>query len=180
MRYLFLHKENEYLLLSNENGTLKEEASQLTQQGFTCFLHSPIEAEEKETAKTLYLKELLFCATNGHIIAIHQLTGQEVWRNRPQGKEYQALGTTTLLLEKGMLICGSNGCVFALCPFSGSLLWDNSLPNLGFGTVTLATTQQNTTIETIVITQTNTTHGHEHGHHTRHSISPSIIEDNNL
>ncbi|CAK1720735.1 conserved hypothetical protein [Vibrio crassostreae] len=176
MRYLFLHKENEYLLLSNENGTLKEEASQLTQQGFTCFLHSPIEAKEKETAKTLYLKELLFCATNGHIIAIHQLTGQEVWRNQPQGKEYQALGTTTLLLEKGMLICGSNGCVFALCPFSGSLLWDNSLPNLGFGTVTLATTQQNTTIETIVITQTNTTHGH----HTSHSISPSIIEDNNL
>ncbi|NAW84929.1 hypothetical protein, partial [Photobacterium halotolerans] len=144
---------DQVISVSDESGTMKEEITQLYEQGFQCYSSDIIRAENEQEAKKKYLQQFTFCGINGRVVALHIESGQEIWREKPRGDKYKASGFVTILVHSDKLICGSNGCVFALCPLTGARLWTNELPGLGFSQVSLATTQANITVVEKVVTR---------------------------
>jgi outer membrane protein assembly factor BamB len=84
------------------------------------------------------IEELLFVGTHGHVVAIEQKSGAEVWRTSLPKTGYSVV---TLLFEEGRLLAASGGHCFALDPATGQIAWHNPLSGLGNGVACLATTR---------------------------------------
>lgn len=78
----------------------------------------------------------LFIAIRNSVVRIRKSDGTEVWRT----KLPRSVGTlTTLAVEENGLYASAGGEVYRLNPDTGQLMWTSVLPNLGRGTVLIAT-----------------------------------------
>lgn len=74
------------------------------------------------------IDELIFIGLNGYALALHRVTGEEIWRN----SEMEG-GLTTLLLDEDRLIVSTDGYIYCLNPLNGRIVWENRLHGLGTG-----------------------------------------------
>ena len=79
--------------------------------------------------------EVLYAATNRHVIAFSATTGEEIWRTKLQGAQSGVLG---LLVRGERLFAAGSGQLYCLARASGEVLWSNDLPKLGYQPVMLA------------------------------------------
>lgn len=66
----------------------------------------------------------------GHVIALEESTGREVWRTKLIGRDL-----VTTAISGGRLLAGTRGRVYALDPLTGAILWENAMKGLGYGFV---------------------------------------------
>ncbi|KAJ1561503.1 hypothetical protein HK405_003728 [Cladochytrium tenue] len=81
--------------------------------------------------------DLLFIGADGHLVAIHKVSGVPVWSTRAPGLVYTA---PTLLPHppRGLLLVGCGRRVLALRAADGAQAWSTSLAGAGLGNVSLA------------------------------------------
>ncbi len=84
----------------------------------------------------------VFAGLHGHVVALEQATGAEVWRTSLPSTGYNV---SAIVVESGRLLCASGGHVFALDPTDGKIHWHNSMKGLGNGVVYLTTANSNST-----------------------------------
>jgi outer membrane protein assembly factor BamB len=74
----------------------------------------------------------LIIGINGHVIALSQETGEEIWRTKVKGSSF-----LTLLQTGERIFAGASGELFCLHPKTGEILWHNKLKGLGHGLVAI-------------------------------------------
>ena len=77
---------------------------------------------------------LIYAFLSGHVICLHLVTGQDVWRTKiPKSMAPIA----SILVHDGVVLVGVTGRVHCLDAYTGALRWSNELKGLGFNTVFL-------------------------------------------
>jgi outer membrane protein assembly factor BamB len=82
---------------------------------------------------------LVYAGIGGHVVALDDAAGTEVWRAELRGNDYVGI-----LWDGVVLLATTDGEVWRLDPASGATIWHNQLKGLGRGLVGLATTRQAT------------------------------------
>lgn len=89
---------------------------------------------------TYCLSDYLFVGTNGYVAAVHQVTGEELWRvSLPVTL---APGPACTLLDFDQLFVGTAGRIFSLDPATGRTLWHNDLEGLRYDIVAITTNRR--------------------------------------
>ncbi len=97
----------------------------------------------------------VFAGTHGHVVALHQSSGEQVWKTSLPSTGYDVVA---MLVENQRLLCASAGRVFALDPSTGEILWTNELPGMGMGHVFLTTASSNQSEKVLSILAAATSH----------------------
>ena len=79
--------------------------------------------------------ENIFIGMKGTVLALDRATGAEVWRTPLAGCDF-----VNVVLDGGELFATSKGEIFCLDAATGQLRWANGLKGLGFGLISIATT----------------------------------------
>jgi outer membrane protein assembly factor BamB len=77
----------------------------------------------------------LIIGINGHVIALSQETGEEIWRTKIKSSSF-----LTLFQTGERIFAGASGELFCLHPKTGEILWHNKLKGLGHGLVAIGGT----------------------------------------
>jgi outer membrane protein assembly factor BamB len=77
----------------------------------------------------------LIIGIGGHVVAIRQETGEELWRTKIKGSAY-----ITVTQVGVRVFAGAGGELFCIDAASGALLWHNKLKGLGHGLIGFAGT----------------------------------------
>lgn len=117
MKFAFLHKDNYYTVIKDENHQIEVEAQQLKKQGFMAFTQGFIEAEDEHTAKHVYLKRLLFGVSGNFVFCLYKETGTEVWRTKLTSSIAFHLYLTLSLLKTIRSMLALGGTLYAYVPF---------------------------------------------------------------
>jgi outer membrane protein assembly factor BamB len=78
----------------------------------------------------------IFVGTYGHVVALRQATGREIWRCSLPITGYSIV---TVLYDDGQLFAGTNGKIFCLDSETGIIDWENDLAGLGYQATCFAT-----------------------------------------
>ena len=81
--------------------------------------------------------EPLYVGIKGHVIAMQQDTGVELWRTKLEGARMRAHDFVHLLRDRDSLFASYNGEVYCLDPKTGEVRWHNQLRGLGTGLTSL-------------------------------------------
>ena len=84
------------------------------------------------------LDDLVFIGVHSTVLALHKLTGKEVWRCKLKGGIATGDYFVTLLVEGKLLYAHSRGVLFCLDAATGRCLWENKLSGLGYGFASIA------------------------------------------
>ena len=80
---------------------------------------------------------VVFIGVGSHAVAIHALSGEELWRTKLKSSTF-----VTIAMEGDKLYAGASGELFCLDPSSGQIIWHNKLKGLGLGVVAFAGSNQ--------------------------------------
>jgi len=75
---------------------------------------------------------VLFAGIRGHVVALDQTTGAELWRQKLKG-----VGFVNVIGDGDRVYAATAGEVFCLEGHTGTVLWNNPLKGLGLGLVSL-------------------------------------------
>ena len=81
-------------------------------------------------------RQPLYVGTNGHVLALDPVRGEELWRTKLPKRSTGA--PTTIVIKGHHLFVGHYGRVFALDRRTGEVLWQNELSKTGYHAVLLA------------------------------------------
>ena len=77
---------------------------------------------------------MIYLGVKGSVVALDRDTGQQLWSVNLKGGDF-----VNVHLDGDRLIATTKGEIFCLDARSGVHVWHNSLPGLGLGLVTVAT-----------------------------------------
>jgi outer membrane protein assembly factor BamB len=77
-------------------------------------------------------KSLILTGIKGHVIALDNATGREVWRTKLKRADF-----VNLVTDGSAVFAATSGEVFCLDGATGSILWNNPMKGLGLGLVSL-------------------------------------------
>ena len=77
---------------------------------------------------------VVFLGVKGSVIALDRKTGQQLWAVKLKGSDF-----VNVLLDGDLVLATTKGEAFCLNAKSGELMWNNSLPGMGMGLITIAT-----------------------------------------
>ena len=80
-------------------------------------------------------EKIVFFGIKGTALALDRTTGREIWRTELKGCDF-----VNMVLDGNNLFATTRGEVFCLDPATGRIRWNNPLKGLGWGLVTIATT----------------------------------------
>ena len=75
-------------------------------------------------------RDRTYVGLGGHVIALEESTGREVWRTKLIGRDFVATA-----ISGGRVLAGTRGRVYALDAVTGAILWENEMKGLGYGLV---------------------------------------------
>jgi outer membrane protein assembly factor BamB len=78
---------------------------------------------------------IIFVGVKGNVIALDRTNGGEIWRTELSGADF-----VNLVVDGDLIIAATRGEVFGLDAATGTKLWQNGLPGMGWGLVSVATT----------------------------------------
>ncbi|ARC95087.1 hypothetical protein B6A42_27095 (plasmid) [Vibrio coralliilyticus] len=137
MKFAFLHKDNCYTVIKEENHQIEVEAQQLKKQGFVAFTQCLIEAEDEHTAKHVYLKRLLFGVSGSCVFCLYKETGMEVWRTKLTSSIAVPSVYNSFSIEDYKIYISFGGHIVCLCAFSGLEIWKNEHKIIGSSPISL-------------------------------------------
>ena len=79
--------------------------------------------------------DLVFIGIKGSVIALHRVTGEQVWASQLKGD------FVNVVVNDGAILATCYGEVFCLDPLTGVALWHNPLKGFGRGLASIATDQ---------------------------------------
>ena len=77
----------------------------------------------------------VFLGVHGDVVALDRETGKTLWQTDLKGGDF-----VNVLLDGDRIIATTKGEVFCLDALTGQILWKNTLPGMGLGLITIATT----------------------------------------
>jgi outer membrane protein assembly factor BamB len=78
--------------------------------------------------------ELIFVGIRGSVVALNQVTGNQVWATHLKGHSF-----VNVVLEDKAVVASCYGEIFCLDALTGNALWHNPLKGFGRGLATIAT-----------------------------------------
>jgi outer membrane protein assembly factor BamB len=78
--------------------------------------------------------ELTFIGIKGSVVALHRVTGQQVWATHLKGSDF-----VNVVVQNETVLAACYGEIFCLDPLTGNALWHNPLKGFGTGLATIAT-----------------------------------------
>ena len=91
----------------------------------------------------MIMDELLYLSFNRYVVALQKEDGALRWQWRAPSGQY----FTAILVEDDCVYVSSSGYTYCLDGETGEELWHNDLEGMGTGIPCLATTRQNSQIE---------------------------------
>ena len=82
------------------------------------------------------VNDLVFVGLNGRVIALHQDTGDLVWKWAPTTT---TAGFVAFVVDGNRLFVSDNGYIYCLDALTGEELWHNPLTGFGTGIAVVAT-----------------------------------------
>ena len=76
----------------------------------------------------------VFIGIKGTAVALDRASGRELWRTALKGRDF-----VNVVLDGDDLFATTRGQIFCLNAASGRIRWNNPLKGLGYGLVTIAT-----------------------------------------
>jgi outer membrane protein assembly factor BamB len=83
---------------------------------------------------------MIYGGTYGHVFAVDEGNGREIWRTRLHTGGFlgSATGHVAIIVKEKVIVAGCSGHVWGLDIRTGEILWHNGLTGLGNSFVTLA------------------------------------------
>ncbi|MEL7342326.1 MAG: PQQ-binding-like beta-propeller repeat protein [Bacteroidota bacterium] len=78
------------------------------------------------------MRDYLYVATAGHVVAIDPQNGNEIWRTKIGTRS-----TVHFIIQDKQIIATVMGTIVALDAMTGTILWENKLPKLGYQHISL-------------------------------------------
>ena len=78
---------------------------------------------------------VIYIGVGGHVVAIREATGDEVWRTKLRRANF-----VTICVRPTAIYAGAAGHLYCLDPASGAIRWHNGLDGLGTGLVAFGDT----------------------------------------
>ncbi len=92
--------------------------------------------------------DMVFIGIKGSIIALDRATGQQRWATHLKGADF-----VNVVVQNGAVLASCYGEIFCLDPLTGDALWHNPLKGFGVGLATIATEENPSSDNALVLAQ---------------------------
>jgi outer membrane protein assembly factor BamB len=86
-------------------------------------------------------RDVIYPGVKGTAVALNRENGETLWSTRLNGWDF-----VNVMLDDNVVLATTKGEIFCLDAQSGAIRWRNQLPGMGFGLITIATSNGSTGI----------------------------------